>query len=276
VNEKKLIRIAHSPDADDAFMFYALAKGKITHPRFEFEHVLSDIETLNQKALEGYYEVSAISYHAYPYVADKYILMTCGGSIGENYGPIVVARQKIKSLKGKTVAIPGRLTTARLALLIFESEIIEVFMNFDEILNAVKRGEVEAGLIIHEGQLTYKEEGLEPVVDLGSWWLEETGLPLPLGGNVVKRDLPEKEEIARLVKESIIYALEHEDEALDYALSFGRGLYREKARKFVRMYVNERTVYLGEDSKKSAQLLLDRGYEKGILSKKVELDWIEV
>lgn len=273
---KKLVRIAHSPDADDAFMFYALARGKITDPRFEFEHILTDIETLNQKALEGYYEVSAISYHAYPYVADRYVLMTCGGSIGENYGPVVVARSKLSSLKGKTVAVPGKLTTARLALLIYESDINEVFMNFDEILEAVKEGKVDAGLIIHEGQLTYRDEGLELVADLGTWWKEETGLPLPLGGNVIRRDIPEKVDIARLIKESIVYAIEHEDEALDYALSFGRGLSKEKARKFVRMYVNERTIHPGGDSMMAAQKLLDAGFKKGILPVKAELEWIEV
>lgn len=273
---KKLVRIAHSPDADDAFMFYALARGKITDPRFEFEHILTDIETLNQKALEGYYEVSAISYHAYPYVADRYVLMTCGGSIGENYGPVVVARSKLSSLKGKTVAVPGKLTTARLALLIYESDINEVFMNFDEILEAVKEGKVDAGLIIHEGQLTYRDEGLELVADLGTWWKEETGLPLPLGGNVIRRDIPEKVDIARLIKESIVYAIEHEDEALDYALSFGRGLSKEKARKFVRMYVNERTIHPGRDSMMAAQKLLDAGFKKGILPVKAELEWIEV
>lgn len=273
---KKLVRIAHSPDADDAFMFYALARGKITESRFEFEHILMDIETLNQKALEGYYEVSAISYHAYPYVADRYVLMTCGGSIGENYGPVVAARSKLSSLKGKTVAVPGKLTTARLALLIYESDINEVFMNFDEILEAVKEGKVDAGLIIHEGQLTYRDEGLELVADLGNWWKEETGLPLPLGGNVIRRDIPEKVDIARLIKESIVYAIEHEDEALDYALSFGRGLSKEKAREFVRMYVNERTVHLGRDSMMAAQKLLDAGFKKGILPVKAELEWIEV
>lgn len=274
--EKKLIRIAHSPDADDAFMFYALAKGIIVDERFEFEHILSDIETLNQKALDGVYEVSAISYHAYPYVADKYVLMTCGGSIGDNYGPIVVSREPVKDLKGKTVAVPGRLTTARLALLIYESNIKEVFMNFDVILSAVKSGDVDAGLIIHEGQLTYMQEGLELVVDLGKWWRDETGLPLPLGGNVVRRDIPEKMDIAKLVYDSIKYAIEHEDEALDYALSFGRGLDREEARKFVRMYVNERTLHIGEDGMKAAQKLLDEAYRKGVIDKKTVIDWLEV
>lgn len=274
--EKKLIRIAHSPDADDAFMFYALAKGIIVDERFEFEHILSDIETLNQKALDGVYEVSAISYHAYPYVADKYVLMTCGGSIGDNYGPIVVSREPVKDLKGKTVAVPGRLTTARLALLIYESNIKEVFMNFDVILSAVKSGDVDAGLIIHEGQLTYMQEGLELVVDLGKWWRDETGLPLPLGGNVVRRDIPEKMDIAKLVYDSIKYAIEHEDEALDYALSFGRGLDREEARKFVRMYVNERTLHIGEDGMKAAQKLLDEAYRKGVIDRKTVIDWLEV
>lgn len=276
--ERKLIRIAHSPDADDAFMFYALAKEKIQDERFVFEHILSDIETLNQKALQGFYEVTAISYHAYPYVQDKYVLMTCGGSIGENYGPVVVSREPLdaKSLKGKKIAVPGKLTTARLVLKIFESEYDEVFMNFDEIMQAVKNGDVDAGLIIHEGQLTFDKEGLYSVVDLGRWWQEETGLPLPLGGNVIRRDIGEKVDITSLIKQSIVYSIKHEDEALDYALGFGRGLDREDARRFVRMYVNERTIHLGEDGKKAAQLLLDRGYEAGVLPQRIELDWIEV
>lgn len=274
--ERKVIRIAHSPDADDAFMFYGLVSSKVTDDRFEFVHVISDIETLNEKALAGEYEVSAISFHAYPYVADKYALMTCGGSIGEGYGPCVVSRESLKSLKGRKVAVPGKLTTARLALLLFERDVSEVFMNFDDIMDAVKSGAVDAGLIIHEGQLTFDKEGLNLVVDLGSWWREKTGLPLPLGGNVVRRDIEEKEEVARLIRQSIEYAISHEDEALDYALSFGRGLDREDARKFVRMYVNERTVHLGEDGKRAVQLLLNRGYEEGILKRKVEIDWIEV
>lgn len=276
--EKRLIRIAHSPDADDAFMFYALAKGVIGDERFEFQHVLSDIETLNQHALEGTYEVSAISYHAYPLVADKYMMMTCGGSIGESYGPIVVSKQQIKpnEIKGKRIAVPGLLTTARLTLKIFENDYEEVVMNFDEIIDAVKRDEVDAGLIIHEGQLSYKREDLYLVIDLGEWWKKETGLPLPLGGNVIRRDLENKEDIAKLIKESIIYAIENEDEALDYALSFGRGLDREEARRFVRMYVNEKTVHIGSDGMKAAQHLLDLGYEKGIIPNKTKIDWLEV
>jgi 1,4-dihydroxy-6-naphthoate synthase len=259
-------------------MFYALAKGVIKDERFEFEHVLSDIETLNQHALRGTYEVSAISYHAYPLVADRYMMMTCGGSIGENYGPIVVSKTDIKpeEIKGKRIAVPGLLTTARLALKIYEDDYEEVVMNFDEIIGAVKRDEVDAGLIIHEGQLSYLREGLHLVVDLGEWWKKETGLPLPLGGNVIRRDIEYKEDIVRMIKESIIYAIENEDEALDYALSFGRGLDREEARKFVRMYVNEKTVHLGSEGIRAAQLLLDLGYEKGIIPKKTEIDWLEV
>lgn len=275
---KKLIRIAHSPDADDAFMFYALAREKIIDDRFQFEHILKDIETLNQEALKGTYEVTAISYHAYPSVSHLYALMTCGGSIGENYGPIVVAARPFspEELNRMTVAVPGRLTTARLVFKLHSPDANEVFMDFDRIMQAVKDGQVDAGVIIHEGQLSYRREGLYNVVDLGEWWKNETGLPLPLGGNVVRRDLPEAVDIARLIKESIVYAQQHEDEALDYALSFGRGLDREEARRFVRMYVNERTVHLGEDSKKAAQLLLDRGYEAGLLDKRVDIDWIEV
>lgn len=275
---KKLIRIAHSPDADDAFMFYALAREKITDERFEFEHILKDIETLNQEALKGTYEVTAISYHAFPAVSDNYALMTCGGSIGENYGPVVVSARPVEpeELNRLTVAVPGRLTTARLVFKLHSPDAKEVFMDFDRIMDAVKAGEVDAGVIIHEGQLSYSREGLHGVVDLGEWWKQRTGLPLPLGGNVIRRDIEEAEDIARLIKQSIIYAQEHEDEALDYALGFGRGLDREEARRFVRMYVNERTVHLGEDSKKAAQLLLDSGYEAGLLDRRITIDWIEV
>jgi 1,4-dihydroxy-6-naphthoate synthase len=270
-----LIRVAHSPDADDAFMFYALAKNAIDTRGFVFEHILKDIESLNQDAFSGTYEVTAISYHAYPYLADRYRLMTCGGSIGTQYGPIVVSRRPLESLEGVTIGVPGRLTTARLALKLYENNYDEMLMNFDDILPAVARGDLEAGLIIHEGQISYEAEGLVKVVDLGEWWYEKTGLPLPLGGNVIRRDVPEPEIVAGLIRKSILYALEHEDEALNYALSFGRGLDREDARRFVRMYVNEETVEISPEARQAVELLLREGYENGIIDRPVEIDWVE-
>jgi 1,4-dihydroxy-6-naphthoate synthase len=204
--------------------------------------------------------------------------MTCVGSIGDSYGPIIVSSRKmnIDDLKSVKIAVPGSLTTARLALKIFLPEGKEKMMNFDEILPAVMNGNVDAGLIIHEGQLSYMREGVYKVVDLGEWWGKKTGLPLPLGGNAVRRDVPDAKEIARLIKESIVYSLTHEDEALDYALSFGRGLDSEEAKKFIRMYVNDFTVHIGERGKKAVDVLLGEGYEAGILGRKVEIDWIEV
>lgn len=273
-----LIRLAHSPDADDAFMFYALAKNKIDTGKYQFEHVLKDIESLNQDAMQGKYEVTAISFHAYPYLNDRYALMTCGGSIGDGYGPIIVALNDIPmdELKDLTIGVPGKLTTARLTLKLFLPEYKEKFMNFDEILPAVKRGEIVAGLIIHEGQLSYTREGVRKIVDLGEWWRKETGLPLPLGGNAIRRDLVDTEEIARFIKESIIYSIEHEEDALDYAIGFGRGLDREEARKFIRMYVNNFTINIGEQGKKAVDMLLEKGYQSGIFDQKIEIDWVEV
>jgi 1,4-dihydroxy-6-naphthoate synthase len=272
-----LVRIAHSPDADDAFMFYALARGKIPANGFEFEHILKDIESLNQEALKGTYEVTAVSFHAYPYISERYALLTSGSSVGDGYGPIVVAKRKMKSLSGKKIAVPGRLTTAYLALKLYLLDFQPVFINFDEIISAVKRGDVDAGLIIHEGQLTYAQENLEKIVDLGEWWLEKTGLPLPLGGNAVRKDLGEKiKKIALLIKESIKYSLSHRKEALDYALSFSRGLEESEADKFVGMYVNEWTLDLGERGRKAVEVLLKKGVEKGIIEGFTSLEWIEV
>jgi 1,4-dihydroxy-6-naphthoate synthase len=269
------IIVAHSPDSDDAFMFYPLAEGKIDTGRYKFGHVLSDIETLNQKALEGVYDVSAISIHAYPYVADRYALLRSGASMGYKYGPVLVSKSPIESIKGKRVAVPGKLTSAYLELQLFEEDFTPVFMKFDDIINAVEKGEIEAGLIIHEGQLTYEEKHLHKVVDLGEWWYEETGLPLPLGGNVIRKDLGDKmREVAAHIKKGIIYSLEHEDEALDYAMRFGGDLDRESIRKFVKMYVNEFTVDYGADGEKAIELLLDMGYEKGIIKKKARIEFV--
>jgi 1,4-dihydroxy-6-naphthoate synthase len=257
-------------------MFYALAEKKFDTGRLEFEHILGDIETLNQKALEGKYEVSAVSVHAYPYIAEKYALLTCGASMGYNYGPIVVSTRPLESLKKRKIGIPGKLTSAYLALKLYEDSFTPVVMDFDKILDAVNKNEVDAGLLIHEGQLTYKESNLHKIVDLGEWWYRETRLPLPLGANVIRKDLGWETmvEVASYIKKSILYALENEDEALDYALKFGRGLNREDARKFIKMYVNNLTVDCGIEGRKAIQLLLEKGYERGIITKKVEPEFV--
>ncbi len=263
------IRIAHSPDSDDAFMFYPLVKGEIDTEGLEIEHVLADIETLNKEALKGTYEVSAISFHAYPYVADKYLVLPSGGSVGDGYGPVVVAKEELTSLKGKSIAVPGELTTAFLTLKLYEPEFEHKVVNFDEIIDAVLRNEVDAGLVIHEGQLTYKDFGLKKVVDLGEWWKEEKGLPLPLGCNVVRRDLGDDviRKVERLMRKSIEYSLEQRKRALGYAINYARGLTEDMERtdKFVGMYVNERTVDYGEDGREAVRLLLRLGREKGII-----------
>ena len=288
------ITVAHSPDSDDAFMFYALAERKVLAGEFVFRHVLDDIEALNQAAMKGKYEVSAISIHAYPYVADKYALLRSGASMGYRYGPIVVSKKSLDSIRGKRVAVPGKLTSAYLVLRLFEEGFTPLVMRFDEIIGAVEKGAVEAGLIIHEGQLTYKDHNLRKVVDLGEWWYEETGLPLPLGGNVIRKDLGRKKmvEVSEYIKESIVYALEHEDEALDYAMRYGGELLRlkgensnrldqsrlldevrEEVRKFVRMYVNKYTVDCGDDGMEAIRLLLDMAYGKGMLVERVDVEF---
>lgn len=263
------IRIAHSPDSDDAFMFYALTAGRIDTEGLQIEHVLADIETLNREALKGTYEVSAISFHAYPYVADKYLVLPSGGSVGEGYGPIVVSKEELDTIKGKRIAIPGKLTTAYLVLKLFEEDFEEILMPFDEILKAVEEGKVDAGLVIHEGQLSYQDKGLKKFIDLGKWWQEKTGLPLPLGCNVVRKDLGIQtiRKIERLMKESIKYALEHKEEALEFARKYARDIREDKERtdKFVSMYVNERTLDYGEDGRQAVKLLIQLGIEKGII-----------
>ncbi|QWK13708.1 MAG: ABC transporter substrate-binding protein [Aquificota bacterium] len=263
------IRIAHSPDSDDAFMFYALTTGKIDTEGFQIEHVLADIETLNREALRGTYEISAISFHAYPYVADKYWVLPSGGSVGEGYGPIVVSKQELNSLKGKRIGVPGRLTTAFLVLKLYEPDFEEVVIPFDQILSAVQEGQVDAGLVIHEGQLSYVDKGLKKIVDLGKWWQEKTGLPLPLGCNVVRKDLGLENirKIERLMKESIRYALEHREEALQFAKEYARDIKEdmERTNRFVGMYVNHRTLDYGEDGREAVRLLLKLGIERGII-----------
>lgn len=283
---KTLIRVGHSPDPDDAFMFYALAKDKINTGDYQFTHELVDIETLNRRAFGAELELTALSLHAYAYLADKYILCTCGASMGDNYGPMVIAREgcTLDSLRGKTIAVPGTLTTAFLALnMCLGKDFQHVVVSFDEILNVTEAGEyqgrqIDAGLCIHEGQLTYGTQGLKLVVDLGKWWFQETGgLPLPLGANGIRRDLGPKaiHEVNRLLKESIRYGLDHRAPALEYALGYGRGLDRSKADTFVGMYVNDWTVDFGERGRQAVRLLLARGYEAGIIPKLVVPEFVE-
>lgn len=273
------IRVAHSPDSDDAFMFYAINMKKIDTKGYEFIDVLSDIETLNQEALKGTYEVSAISIHAFPYVADKYALLSSGASMGDNYGPMVVAKEEfdVKELKNKVIAVPGTLTSAFLALKLFEPNINYKVIPFDKIIDAVKEGIVDAGLIIHEGQLTYQQEGLKCLVDLGKWWYEKTGgLPLPLGGNVIRKDLGEKvmKEVSEILRESILYSLNHREEAVEYALKYARGMTKEKADKFIGMYVNDLTVDYGERGKKAIELFLKNAYDMKIIPYLPEIKFV--
>jgi 1,4-dihydroxy-6-naphthoate synthase len=263
------IRIAHSPDSDDAFMFYALAKDKLPTGKFHFTHTLQDIETLNQKARWGEYEITAISFHAYAYIADKYILLPSGASMGDRYGPMVVARDawRPEELSGKEIAIPGTMTSAYLALKLFLPDFQPVVIPFDQIMEAVQTGSVDAGLLIHEGQLTYAKHHLHKIVDLGEWWNQWTGLPLPLGGNVVRRDLgPDNiKEISRILRESIQFALTHREDALNHAMQYARDLDVETADRFVGMYVNERTLDYGVDGRRSVQLFLDKAYQAKLI-----------
>ena len=271
------ITVAHSPDSDDAFMHYGLASGKVPTDGIEFGHLLADIETLNRAAFEGRYEVSAVSFHAYAHLTDRYLLLPHGSSMGDDYGPIVVARADgPSSLKGVTVAVPGTLTTAFLTLRMYDPAVEYVVMPFDRIQDAVRGEEVAAGLLIHEGQLTYQDEGLKKIVDVGEWWAESSGgLPLALGGNVIRRDLgaPVIAKVSRLLHDSIAYALEHRREALDYALQFGRGLDRAKADRFVGMYVNELTLVYGERGRTAVQRLFDEAWKKRLIPKQITAEF---
>lgn len=275
---KRDIHVAHSPDSDDAFMFYALATRKIDTSELNYIHTLSDIETLNRNALDGMFDVSAISFHAYAYVSDKYALLSCGASMGRNYGPIVVAGKRIEaaSLAETVVAVPGTLTTAFLALRLFAPDVKYDVVPFDRILDEVQKGEYEAGLLIHEGQLTYRELGLHKVLDLGEWWLEHSGLPLPLGGNIIKRDLgPElMSRVSQDIRRSIQYGLDHRDEAMTYAIQFSRGLDTQRADRFVGMYVNEMTLDYGDEGRQALRRLLDEAHKKKIIPKKVSLQFV--
>lgn len=277
--DKILIRVGHSPDPDDAFMFHALANDKIDTGRYRFTHELVDIETLNHRAFAGELELTAVSLHGYAYVTDKYALCSCGASMGDNYGPMVVARSAIgiNGLIDRRIAIPGELTTAFLTLRLLLGDRFKYEVHpFDQILNLVAQGKVDAGLIIHEGQLTYADQGLSLVVDLGKWWHDETGLPLPLGGNAIRRDLGRDamEEVTALLKQSIRYGLEHRNEALAHAAKYGRDLDTAKADQFVGMYVNDWTLDFGPRGREAVATLLRRGFEEGIIPRPVELEFI--
>lgn len=263
------IKLAHSPDSDDAFMFYALATHKLSTPGYKYTHVLSDIQSLNEAALQETYDVTALSFAAYPSLRDKYILLDCGASFGENYGPIVVAAKSMKGheIAGKRVAVPGLKTTAYLTLKLYEPNFEAVVTPFDKILDAVKDGIVDAGLLIHEGQLLFPQLGLHRVVDLGVWWHEQTGMPLPLGGNAVRRALGLElgRHIARTIRDSVEYGLEHREEALNYAMQFARDMDSDLADKFIGMYVNKWTLGYGQRGKRAVAELIERGTSAGLL-----------
>jgi 1,4-dihydroxy-6-naphthoate synthase len=275
---KKDIHVAHSPDSDDAFMFYALATRKIDTHDLNYVHTLSDIETLNRKAMKGEYEVSAVSFHAYAYMSDKYALLSCGASMGMNYGPVVISGKpmRAKSLANKVVAIPGTLTSAFLTLRLFEPDVQYKVVPFDKILDEVLKEKYDAGLLIHEGQLTYREMGLHKVIDLGQWWLKQTGLPLPLGGNVIKRDLGVKlmERIALDIRKSIQYGLDHREEAMAYAIQFSRGLDMQRIDRFIGMYVNELTLDYGTEGKQAVRKLFSEAYKKKIIPDRVSVEFV--
>lgn len=277
---KQVIRVGHSPDPDDAFMFYALAHNKIDTGDLEFRHELQDIETLNRRALNGELEVTAISIHAYAHLLDKYALLPSGCSMGDRYGPMVVASRPmaVEELRNVTIAVPGTMTTAflTLTLLLGKGFTYEV-MPFDRIIDAVAEGRFDAGLIIHEGQLTFQNQGLQLVIDLGVWWQEQTGLPLPLGGNVVRRDLGKEtmRTISRLLKESIQYSLDHRDAALEYALQYARDMDKDLADKFVGMYVNDWTLDYGERGRQAVRRLLSEAHKHGVIDKPVDVEFVE-
>ena len=277
---KRLIRVGHSPDPDDAFMFYALAHDKLDTGDLEFRHQLEDIETLNRRALAGELEVSAVSLHAYAFLQDKYELLPSGCSMGDKYGPMVIAKKPMKpaDLTKLTIAVPGTLTTAFLALrLLLPADFKYEVVPFDQIIAQVKAGKYDAGLIIHEGQLTFQNDGLHLVADLGVWWHEKTGLPLPLGGNVVRRDLgvPTMRRISELLKQSIRYGLEHREAALTYALQYARDMDRALADRFVGMYVNDWTLDYGPRGRAAVARLLDEGHKRGILPKAIQAEFVE-
>jgi 1,4-dihydroxy-6-naphthoate synthase len=279
MTEKTTITVAHSPDSDDAFMFYALATNKLDTGDIQFTHVLKDIQSLNEMAMRGVYDVTAISFHAYAYIADKYVLLPHGASIGDNYGPIVVSREMVSAddMSKLKVAVPGMLTSAFLALRIFNSEFAYEIVPFDQIIEAVSEGRCDAGLLIHEGQLFYEKMGLHKVIDLGEWWHERTGLPLPMGGNAIRRNLgPDLiRKVSHLLRESISYSLEHREDALQYAMQFARDMDTETADRFVAMWVNELTLDYTKRGREAVRRLLTEGFERGIIQNRVEIEFVE-
>ncbi len=276
--EPREIKLAHSPDSDDAFMFYALATHKLSTPGYKYTHVLADIQSLNESALQETYDVTAVSFAAYPSLRDKYVLLDCGASFGEGYGPIVVATHSFKphEIKGKRIGVPGLKTSAYLTLKLYESDFEPVVIPFDKIIEAVRNDVVEAGLLIHEGQLFFPQMGLHRVIDLGVWWQESTGLPLPLGGNAVRRALgPELgRQVAKTIRDSVAYGLEHREEALNYAMQFARDMDAELADKFVGMYVNKWTLGYGEKGRKAVRELVERGTAAGLLPGPPEIEFL--
>ena len=275
----KEIQIAHSPDSDDAFMFYGLATRKIQVPGYKFVHHLTDIEALNHRAInEAFYDVTAISFHAYPYMQENYAIMACGGSMGEGYGPMLVAMRKYThdEIRKLRIAIPGTLTTAYLALRLYYPEIETFVVPFDQIIPAVLAGEYDAGLLIHEGQLTYATDGLQKILDLGQWWKSETGLPLPLGGNAIKRSLGQEAMLVttHALRDSIQHALDHREEALEYAMQFARDLDSGLANRYIGMYVNERTIDYGADGREAIRRILEMGFDRGIIPTRVNVDFV--
>ena len=277
--EVRTISVAHSPDSDDAFMFYGLATNKLETEGLKFEHTLKDIQSLNEEAKNGVFDVTAISFHAYAYVADKYALLPHGASIGDKYGPIVVSREprSADEIGQMKIAVPGELTSAFLALRIFNKDFQYEVVPFDEIIDAVQKGAVDAGLLIHEGQLFYKQMGLDKVLDLGEWWHERTGLPLPMGGNVIRRDLGENlmKQVSKHLHQSILYSMENREDALAYAMQFARDMAPELADRFVAMWVNDLTLDYGERGKEGVRRLLKEGYEAGIIPHEVDIQFVD-
>ena len=273
------IHLAHSPDSDDAFMFYALADGQINTDGISYVHELQDIETLNGRALRGELDVTAVSIHAYAYLSDRYALLPHGASMGDGYGPMLVATRPMsrEDIAGKRIAVPGLMTSAYLALRLYQPDFEPVVLPFDQIEAAVKNGDVDAGLLIHEGQLTYKEEGLHLVADMGIWWQKKTGLPLPLGGNVIRKDMPRdlQKKVSRHLRDSIAYGLDHRKHALDHAMRFARGLDRSKADTFVGMYVNDWTLDYGDRGREAIRLFLEEGVRSGVITRPVTVEFVD-
>jgi len=277
--EVRTITVAHSPDSDDAFMFYGLATHKLETDGLKFEHTLKDIQTLNEDAKNGVFDVTAISFHAYAYVADKYALLPHGASIGDKYGPIVVSKEPrtADEIGGMKIAVPGELTSAYLALKIYNQDFEHIVVPFDKIIDAVKSGEADAGLLIHEGQLFYNQMGLHKVLDLGEWWHEKTGLPLPMGGNVIRRDLGKDlmREVSKYLHSSIQYSLDNREDALAYAMQFARDMEPALADRFVAMWVNDLTLDYGERGRKAVRKLLDEGHKAGIIPERVKVEFVD-